>query len=117
MAPVGISREEPPSIGFFFFFPGALNFDASSDLGSVRAGYYSYLYAKCFASSIWKEVCCEDPLSPAAGSLIRAKFLEHGGARDPSELLKDLAGEGVVRRCAGGGIIPDVSNLCEEMNL
>ncbi|CAA6657062.1 unnamed protein product [Spirodela intermedia] len=72
-----------------------------SHLINYGAGYYSYLYAKCFASSIWKEVCCEDPLSPAAGSLIRAKFLKHGGARDPSELLKDLAGEGVMRRCAG----------------
>ncbi|CAA7393041.1 unnamed protein product [Spirodela intermedia] len=87
-----------------------------SHLINYGAGYYSYLYAKCFASSIWKEVCCEDPLSPAAGSVIRAKFLKHGGARDPSELLKDLAGEGVMRRCAGG-IIPDVSDLCEEMNL
>ncbi|XP_078440153.1 zincin-like metalloproteases family protein isoform X2 [Wolffia australiana] len=80
------------------------------------AGYYSYLYAKCFASSIWKAVCREEPLSPAAGLLIRDKFLRHGGAREPAELLEELAGDQVLRRCSGG-IVPDVSTLCEEMNL
>ncbi|XP_042511651.1 mitochondrial intermediate peptidase, mitochondrial [Macadamia integrifolia] len=85
-------------------------------LVNYGAGYYSYLYAKCFAASIWKEVCLEDPLSMDAGSALRAKFLQHGGARDPSELLKDLVGDGVLRH-SNGGIVPDIDSLCEEMKL
>uniref|UniRef100_A0A1D1YPQ1 Mitochondrial intermediate peptidase n=1 Tax=Anthurium amnicola TaxID=1678845 RepID=A0A1D1YPQ1_9ARAE len=87
-----------------------------SHLINYGAGYYSYLYAKCFASTIWQEVCSDDPLSPTTGSFIRTKFLQHGGAKDPSDLLKDLAGDGIIRYC-GGGIIPDASCLCKEMNL
>ncbi|MQM08368.1 hypothetical protein Taro_041222 [Colocasia esculenta] len=87
-----------------------------SHLITYGAGYYSYLYAKCFASTIWREVCFEDPLSPTTGCHLRAKFLQHGGAKDPSDLLKDLAGDGIIRYCRGG-IIPDTSSLCKEMNL
>ncbi|KAJ4956022.1 hypothetical protein NE237_012805 [Protea cynaroides] len=87
-----------------------------SHLLNYGAGYYSYLYAKCFAASIWKEVCMEDPLSMDAGSALRSKFLQHGGAKDPSELLKDLVGHDVLRYC-NGGIVPNISNLCEEMKL
>nr|DAD33704.1 TPA_asm: hypothetical protein HUJ06_012555 [Nelumbo nucifera] len=80
------------------------------------AGYYSYLYAKCFAASIWKEVCSEDPLSLATGSALRTKFLQHGGAKEPSDLLKELVGDDMLRNY-NNGIIPNISNLCEEMEL
>lgn len=80
------------------------------------AGYYSYLYAKCFAATIWKKVCKEDPLSPIAGNALRTKFLQHGGARDPAVILNDLVPDGIYRSY-NGGIIPDISSLCEEMEL
>ncbi|RZC74363.1 hypothetical protein C5167_049843 [Papaver somniferum] len=67
------------------------------------AGYYSYLYAKCFAATIWEEVCMEDPLSLTTGSSIRTKFLQHGGAEDPSVLLKNLAGDQILRYHNKGG--------------
>ncbi|MED6133863.1 Mitochondrial intermediate peptidase [Stylosanthes scabra] len=54
------------------------------------AYYYSYLYAKCFAATIWKKLCQEDPLSLTTGFALRTKFLQHGGARDPASLLNDL---------------------------
>ncbi|KAF8379289.1 hypothetical protein HHK36_028722 [Tetracentron sinense] len=82
----------------------------------MYVGYYSYLYAKCFAATIWHEVCLEDPLSLATGSALRTKFLQHGGAKDPDDLLKDLTGDGILRY-RNGGIIPNITGLCKEMKL
>ncbi|KAL7586460.1 hypothetical protein Lser_V15G35967 [Lactuca serriola] len=85
------------------------------------AGYYSYLYAKCFASTIWERVCKEDPLSLETGAAIRTKLLQHGGAKDPAQLLNHLAGDGITRSYQnhghGGGIVPDITSLCNELNL
>ncbi|XP_020232734.1 mitochondrial intermediate peptidase, mitochondrial isoform X2 [Cajanus cajan] len=87
-----------------------------SHLLNYGAGYYSYLYAKCFAATIWKRLCQEDPLSPDTGFALRKKFLQHGGAREPTTLLSDLAGDGIYRYY-DGGIMPDISSLCDEMKL
>lgn len=100
----------------YFYSTVAHSIICQSILDSLCAGYYSYLYAKCFASTIWRDVCFEDPLSPAVGSHMRTRFLQHGGAKDPCDLLKDLAGDGIIRY-SGGGIIPDVRSLCKEMCL
>ncbi|XP_058084642.1 mitochondrial intermediate peptidase, mitochondrial isoform X2 [Magnolia sinica] len=88
----------------------------NDNLGLVSVGYYSYLYAKCFAATIWQEVCLEDPLCLNTGSVLRTEFLQHGGAKDPSHLLKDFMGDRVLR-CCNGGIVPDASSLFIEMNL
>ncbi|KAK9095424.1 hypothetical protein Scep_026893 [Stephania cephalantha] len=80
------------------------------------AGYYSYLYAKCFAATIWQKVCAQDPLSLETGATLRSKLLRHGGAKDPSSLLKDLAGDSILRY-HNGGVTPDLTCLCEEMEL
>ncbi|KAF3964920.1 hypothetical protein CMV_010846 [Castanea mollissima] len=80
------------------------------------AGYYSYLYAKCFAATIWQKLCQEDPLSLTTGTALRTILLQHGGAREPASLLNGLVGEGILRHC-NGGIIPDLTSLCEEMKL
>ncbi|XP_061372981.1 mitochondrial intermediate peptidase, mitochondrial isoform X2 [Gastrolobium bilobum] len=87
-----------------------------SHLLNYGAGYYSYLYAKCFAATIWKKLCQEDPLSLNTGFALRTKFLQHGGAREPASLLNDLVGDGIYRYY-DGGIIPDISSLCDEMKL
>ncbi|KAL5569985.1 hypothetical protein UlMin_026560 [Ulmus minor] len=80
------------------------------------SGYYSYMYAKCFAATIWQKLCKEDPLSLDMGTAIRTKFLQHGGAKDPADLLNGLVGEGILRH-SNGGIVPDVRSLCDEMKL
>ncbi|TYG43331.1 hypothetical protein ES288_D11G007900v1 [Gossypium darwinii] len=80
------------------------------------AGYYSYLYAKCFAATIWKKLCQEDPLSPTTGTLLRTKLLQYGGAKEPADLLTDLVGDGIVRY-HNGGIVPDVTSCLEELKL
>ncbi|CAI9092072.1 OLC1v1027219C1 [Oldenlandia corymbosa var. corymbosa] len=87
-----------------------------SHLATYGAEYYSYLYAKCFAATIWEKICEEDPLSLTTGSALRTKFLQHGGAKDPSAILNDLVGEGILTR-RGSGMIPDVRSLCHAMEL
>lgn len=87
-----------------------------SHLLNYGAGYYSYLYAKCFAATIWQKICQDDPLSLATGSALRTKFLQHGGAKDPAYLLNDLLGDGILRY-RDGGIVPDTTSLCHEMDL
>ncbi|XP_028052419.1 mitochondrial intermediate peptidase, mitochondrial isoform X2 [Camellia sinensis] len=87
-----------------------------SHLLNYGAGYYSYLYAKCFAATIWQKICQDDPLSLATGSALRTKFLQHGGAKDPAYLLNDLLGDGILSY-RDGGIVPDTTSLCHEMDL
>ncbi|KAK9293356.1 hypothetical protein L1049_021348 [Liquidambar formosana] len=87
-----------------------------SHLLNYGAGYYSYLYAKCFAATIWQKLCQEDPLSLATGTALRTKFLQHGGAEDPAGLLNDLVGDGILRY-HDGGLVPDITSLCDEMKL
>lgn len=80
------------------------------------AGYYTYLYAKCFAATIWQKICKDDPLSQATGSAIRMGLLQHGGAKEPADLLNDLVGDGILTKL-DGGIVPDASSLCGELGL
>ncbi|EFH40376.1 predicted protein [Arabidopsis lyrata subsp. lyrata] len=87
-----------------------------SHLLNYGAGYYSYLYAKCFASTIWQSICEEDPLSLNTGTLLREKFFKHGGAKDPAELLTDLAGKEIIS-VHGEGIIPATTYLLNELRL
>ncbi|KAK9292090.1 hypothetical protein L1049_020046 [Liquidambar formosana] len=87
-----------------------------SHLLNYGAGYYSYLYAKCIAATIWQKLCQEDPLSLATGSALRTKFLQHGGTEDPAGLLNDLVGDGILRY-HDGGLVPDITSLCDEMKL
>lgn len=87
-----------------------------SHLANYGAGYYSYLYARCFASTIWQKICQEDPLSSRAGSALRKKFLQHGGAKDPADILNDLVGHGVISH-RFGGIVPNITSLSQELGL
>lgn len=80
------------------------------------AGYYSYLYARCFAATIWNKLCKEDPLSQSMGSGLRRKVLQHGGAKEPAEMLNDLAGDGIVRY-SNGGVVPHMTSLADELHL
>lgn len=74
------------------------------------------MYAKCLAATIWKNVCEEDPLSLETGAALRTRFLQHGGAVEPVELLNDLIGSDSIRY-SNGGVIPDIRALSEEMKL
>ncbi|XP_057813855.2 mitochondrial intermediate peptidase, mitochondrial [Cryptomeria japonica] len=86
-------------------------------LVNYGAGYYSYLYAKCFAASLWQKVFLEDPLSLETGSVLRNDIIKYGGAKDPSILLRDCLGERVLKSCPSGGIMPNKDDLLQELNL
>lgn len=57
------------------------------------AGYYSYLYARVFASDIWRARFFDQPLDGSAGERLFEQLMVHGGARDPQEMLRDLIGK------------------------
>ncbi|KAF6144094.1 hypothetical protein GIB67_007555 [Kingdonia uniflora] len=78
----------------------------------ARRGYYSYIYAKCLAATIWADVCAKDPISLAIGTTLRAKLLQHGGAKEASTLLKDLVGSDDILRYHGKGSVPNLTSLC-----
>jgi mitochondrial intermediate peptidase len=80
------------------------------------SGYYSYLYARCFAATIWQEKCNADPLSQNTGNLLRTNFFCHGGAKDPAALLKGCSGGDIIRNY-DGGVIPEIRSLCREIGL
>ena len=56
------------------------------------AGYYSYLYARVFASNIWDACFQQNPLDAAAGKRLHREMLVHGGAKDPHDMLRSLIG-------------------------
>lgn len=85
-------------------------------LVSYGAGYYSYLYARCFAASIWHSHCLNDPLSTTTGDKLRRGFLMHGGAKDPSIMMQEFLGqESVV--CSSSGVRPCTDQLLADLGL
>lgn len=44
------------------------------------------------------------------------RLLQHGGAKDPADLLNNLVGDGILTKI-DGDIVPDVSSLCGELGL
>lgn len=87
-----------------------------ADEFTLAIGYYTYLYAKCFAATIWQKLCQEDPLSLTTGTALRTKLLKHGGAKEPADMLKDLVGDDILRY-SNGGIVPNIASLSREMKL
>lgn len=84
-------------------------------LVTYGAGYYSYLYARCFAATIWNMVCEADPLSPDAGGVLRTRLLQYGGGKDPSFIIKDCTNEESLIACPKGGVKPSVKSLFKEL--
>ncbi|CAM6092610.1 unnamed protein product [Calypogeia fissa] len=84
---------------------------------SYGAGYYSYLYARCIASSIWHQHCTQDPLSKETGEKLRRGLLQFGGAKDPAKMLRELLGNDALIASPGGGVSPAPNHLLEEIGL
>ncbi|KAL3944916.1 MAG: hypothetical protein SGBAC_001007 [Bacillariaceae sp.] len=61
-------------------------------LVTYGAGYYGYLYAQVFASTIWNTHFQGQSLKRSSGDLIWKKVLIHGGSKEPSMMLEDLVG-------------------------
>ncbi|KAL3686148.1 hypothetical protein R1sor_004170 [Riccia sorocarpa] len=86
-------------------------------LVNYGAGYYCYLYARCFAASIWQQHCQEDPLNLETGEKLRRGLLEFGGARDPAHMLQELLGNDLVVASPSGGISPSPQHMLAELGL
>lgn len=81
------------------------------------AGYYSYLYARCIASSIWHQHCRQDPLSRDTGEKLRHGLLQFGGAKDPAKMLRELLGNDALIASPAGGVSPAPNHLLQELGL
>lgn len=84
-------------------------------LVTYGAGYYSYLFARCFAATIWHKVCMGDPLSLETGEILRTSLLQHGGGKDPALMIKECAGEEALVSCSNGGVKPTIVSLFSEL--
>jgi len=62
-------------------------------LVTYGAGYYGYLYAQIFASTIWNTHFHGQSLKRSSGDLLWKKVLIHGGSKEPSMMLEDLIGK------------------------
>lgn len=57
------------------------------------SSYYSYTRCETLSSHIWHKLFADDPLSPDAGSKYRDEFLQYGGYRNSSVIIKNMLGE------------------------
>ncbi|KAG9127991.1 Mitochondrial intermediate peptidase [Ceratobasidium sp. 392] len=54
------------------------------------ASYYSYLFDRAIASRVWKELFARDPLNREMGERYKREVLQHGGGKDPWQMLAAL---------------------------
>jgi len=60
-------------------------------LAHYGAGYYTYLWARSVSSRVWRRCFADDPLG-GAGERWCSTVLQHGGSREPRELLGEMLG-------------------------
>lgn len=74
--------------------------------------YYSYVYARCVAATVWGRFFEGDALARGAGESLRDGLLRHGGAVEPVEMLRcvglsrDVLTFPVVRRRSASTALP-----------
>jgi len=59
-------------------------------LAAYGAGYYTYLWARSASSRVWQACFAQAPLSRAPGERWCRTVLQHGGAREPRGLLREM---------------------------
>ena len=92
-----------------------------SHLSNYGSKYYSYVWAKAFASLFWRKKFAANPLCPKAGAEYRDKFLSHGFGKDPWEMVEDFLGFRPSVEDLVNSILHDVRNTTninqEEISL
>jgi intermediate peptidase len=86
------------------------------------ATYYSYLYAQCLSASLWERALEGAPCGREAGTLLRRRLLEPGGALEAAQFVQQLFGgaggtQDVLVRAEGGGHFPDPGGLLRQLGL
>jgi intermediate peptidase len=54
------------------------------------AGYYGYLYSRVFSTNIWHHCFLKDPLNREQGERLRRFLLQHGGTKDPYQMISNM---------------------------
>ncbi|KAL3133543.1 hypothetical protein ABBQ38_007394 [Trebouxia sp. C0009 RCD-2024] len=85
-------------------------------LVNYGGSYYSYAYAMCLASSVWKKLFQADPLNRQAGNALRHGLLRFGGAKDPKDLVEGVLGHSALQH-AGSGFMPHVAGLLHHYGI
>ncbi|CAI7866064.1 unnamed protein product, partial [Closterium sp. NIES-54] len=96
--------------------PGTYWQSRFAHLTAYGAGYYTYIYAKCFAAQLWRRLFKEDPLNPEAGEMLRSHLLRYGGAGDPRTLLESLLGPSAFDLSHGSKVGTDAGIIGEGMS-
>ena len=79
------------------------------------AGYYTYLWARSVSSRVWRRCFADDPLGGGAGERWCSTVLQHGGAREPRELLGEmLGGAGEAAPGMAPGELAEEADAVEE---
>jgi intermediate peptidase len=76
--------------------------------------YYSYVYARLIAASIWEKHFANGALEPGAGRRLTECLFKFGGAVAPETLVRDLLGPTSLVD-VGGGIAPDNAAALREL--
>jgi len=76
--------------------------------------YYSYVYARLIAASIWEKHFANGALEPGAGRRLTECLFKFGGAVAPETLVRDLLGPTSLVDVAGG-IAPDNAAALREL--
>ena len=76
--------------------------------------YYSYVYARLVAASVWETHFAGGALEPGAGRRLTEGVLRRGGAVAPEVLVRDLLGRDALLDVAGG-IAPDNRAALREL--
>ena len=84
-----------------------------SHLSNYGSKYYSYVWAKAFASLFWRKKFAANPLCPLAGAEYRDKFLSHGFGKDPWAMVEDFLGFKPSVNDLVNSILHDVRNSAD----
>ena len=76
--------------------------------------YYSYVYARLIAASIWETHFAGGALEPGAGRRLTEGVFKFGGGVAPEALVRDLLGPNSLKDVAGG-IAPDNAAALREL--
>ena len=82
-------------------------------LAHYGAGYYTYLWARSLSSRVWRRCFADDPLG-GAGERWCSTVLQHGGSREPRELLGEMLG-GRAGEAAPGTAPGELAEEAEEV--
>jgi intermediate peptidase len=78
------------TLGLIPYVPGTSFQTQFGHLFGYGATYYSYLFDRAIASTVWRDVFSRDPLSRETGEKYKKEILRYGGGKDPWKMVSAL---------------------------